>query len=92
MPELKTDPDAVDLGEPVAVQVDGDWVVFRWSLIPKQGYDGWWIPHYWQGPGTRTWRGTTGGHVPDGTARFDSYDAAAAAWANSPEMMTSQEA
>jgi hypothetical protein len=78
---LLTDLDEAKLYEPWVVEAEpGAWVVGHWSLIPKPSADGWWFPHWWCGPGTRTWRGTDG-DIPADAARFPTISAAAEALA-----------
>lgn len=78
---LSVDPESVGLGEPFAVlEPAGTWVVARWLLVPKLSMAGLWVPHFWDGPGSRTWR-STDGTVPEQAARFEGVGAAAEALA-----------
>jgi hypothetical protein len=73
------DDPAVGLDEPWLLQDGGQFVVGRWSLTPKLATDGWWFAHFWDGPGSRIWRGSLGG-VPEEAARFAAAGDAEAAY------------
>lgn len=64
---------------PMLQQVPGGWVVFKYDLTPKLGYEGKVLPLFWQGPGSRGWKGTHGGELPAEAKVFDTGDEARAA-------------
>jgi hypothetical protein len=68
--------DHADLQEPFLFEpVPGVWVAAQWKLTPKLATDGWWFPHWWNGPRSRRWTGTDG-DVPEEAARFPTAAAA----------------
>jgi hypothetical protein len=82
---LPSDPDTASLNEPFAFEVTpGSWCVVKWLLTPKMDTSGWWFPHWWCGPGSRTWTGTAG-ERPAMAARFPSVEAASKALAGDLE-------
>jgi hypothetical protein len=75
---LITGPDHAELWEAFTCDAGpGVWLVAQWVLTPKQETNGWWFTHWWEGPGTRTWRGTADGYPPASAARFPTAAVAA---------------
>ncbi len=60
---------------------EGQFVIVQYSLSPKQGAEKWVFPLFWDGPGTHSWRGTSGtiGHVPRSAHRYTDLAAARSA-------------
>lgn len=60
-------------------QLPDGWVVFKYEMSPKLGYQDKVFPMFWAGPGSKTWAGSMDGTMPEQAKVFATGDEARAA-------------